>query len=78
MMYLCYNMLYLQVKLAWMNRWASTIAGKDQAPTLCHAISGVLLTAEQVRALLLLLLLLLPLLLLLLLLLLLPLPPSVG
>jgi len=59
-----------------MNRWASTIAGKDQAPTLCHAISSVLLTAEQVRALLplILLLLLLPLLLPLLLLL----PPHIS
>jgi hypothetical protein len=39
--------LLVQVGLTWLDRWAKTLSGKDQAPFLCHQICGALLTAEQ-------------------------------
>jgi hypothetical protein len=36
-----------KVGLAWLNRWATELAGKEDAPIVCHQICGVLLAAEQ-------------------------------
>lgn len=33
--------------LSWLNRWATNVAGKDQASFLCHTICSQLLAAEQ-------------------------------
>jgi hypothetical protein len=35
-----------QVGLAWLDRWAANLAGKDDAPVVCHQISSLLLAAE--------------------------------
>lgn len=43
----CVGQLLVQVGLTWLDRWAKTLSGKDQAPFLCHQICGALLTAEQ-------------------------------
>jgi hypothetical protein len=37
----------LQVGLAWLDRWASGIAGKDQAPALCMSIASQLYAAQS-------------------------------
>jgi hypothetical protein len=37
----------LQVGLAWLNRWAAAIAGKDQAPALCMSIASQLFAAQS-------------------------------
>lgn len=40
----------MQVGLKWLDRWATNLSGKDQAPFLCHQICGALLAAEQTGA----------------------------
>jgi hypothetical protein len=36
-----------QVGLSWLNRWATNLVGKDEAPVLCQQACGVLLAAGQ-------------------------------
>lgn len=36
-----------QVGLAWLDRWAAGIAGKDQGPTLCMSIASQLFAAQS-------------------------------
>jgi hypothetical protein len=39
--------VWLQVGLAWLDRWATGIAGKDQAPALCMSIASQLYAANS-------------------------------
>lgn len=41
------NLVTVQVGLAWLNRWATNTAGKDQAGVLCLSIASQLVAAQQ-------------------------------